>query len=130
MAAFVRGLQRSRVDAVRKHFPGHGSTELDSHLELPVVTGDLAAALEPFRAAIAAGVETIMTAHVVVPELGDEPATLNRRVVSGLLREELGFDGVVVADALEMRAVSATVGVEAAAVRALCAGGRSALCRS
>ncbi len=122
VAAFVRGLQRSRVAACAKHFPGHGSTELDSHLELPVVTGDLAAALEPFRAAIAAGVETIMTAHVVVPELGDEPATLNRRVVSGLLREELGFDGVVVADALEMRAVSATVGVEAAAVRALCAG--------
>ena len=63
-----------------------------------------------------------MTAHVVVPELGDEPATLNPRIVRGLLREELGFDGVVVADALEMRAVSATVGVEAAAVRALRAG--------
>lgn len=63
-----------------------------------------------------------MTAHVVVPELGDEPATLNPRVVGGLLRDELGFDGVVVADALEMRAVSATVGVEAAAVRALRAG--------
>ena len=122
VAAFVRGLQRSRVAACAKHFPGHGATELDSHLELPVVTGDLAAALEPFRAAIDAGVETIMTAHVVVPELGDEPATLNQRVVSGLLREELGFDGVVVADALEMRAVSATVGVEAAAVRALRAG--------
>ncbi len=122
VAAFVRGLQRSRVAACAKHFPGHGATELDSHLELPVVTGDLAAALEPFRAAIAAGVKTIMTAHVVVPELGDDPATLNRRVVSGLLREELGFDGVVVADALEMRAVSATVGVEAAAVRALRAG--------
>jgi len=67
-------------------------------------------------------VQTIMTAHVVVPDLGDEPATLSRRIVEGLLREELGFRGVVVADALEMRAVSATVGVEAAAVRALRAG--------
>ncbi len=95
---------------------------MDSHLELPVVTGDLAAALEPFRAAVDAGVQTVMTAHVVVPELGDAPATLNERVVTGILRDELGFDGVVVADALEMRAVSATVGVEAAAVRALAAG--------
>jgi beta-N-acetylhexosaminidase len=122
VAAFVRGLQRSRVAACAKHFPGHGATELDSHLELPVVTGDLDAALLPFRAAVEAGVRTIMTAHVVVPELGDAPATLNPRIVTGLLREELGFEGVVVADALEMRAVSATVGVEAAAVRALQSG--------
>ncbi|HEX6762948.1 MAG TPA: glycoside hydrolase family 3 N-terminal domain-containing protein [Gaiellaceae bacterium] len=122
VAAFVRGLQRARVAACAKHFPGHGATEADSHLELPVVTGDPAAGLEPFRAAIGAGVRTIMTAHVVVPSLGDEPATLNPRIVTGLLREELGFDGLVVADALEMRAVSATVGVEAAAVRALRAG--------
>ena len=122
VAALVRGLQRSRVAACAKHFPGHGATELDSHLELPVVTGDFRAGLEPFRAAIAAGVKTIMTAHVVVPELGDQPATLNERIVRGLLREELGYDGLVVADALEMRAVSATVGVEAAAVGALRAG--------
>jgi beta-N-acetylhexosaminidase len=122
VAAFVRGLQRSRVAACAKHFPGHGATELDSHLELPVVTGDFTSALLPFRAAVEAGVQTIMTAHVVVPELGDAPATLNPRIVTGLLREELGFEGVVVADALEMRAVSATVGVEAAAVRALRAG--------
>jgi beta-N-acetylhexosaminidase len=122
VAAFVRGLQRSRVAACAKHFPGHGATEGDSHLELPVVTGDPTAGLEPFRAAIAAGVRTIMTAHVVVPAFGDEPATLNGQILTGLLRDELGFDGVVVADALEMRAVSATVGVEAAAVRALRAG--------
>jgi beta-N-acetylhexosaminidase len=122
VAAFVRGLQRSGVAACAKHFPGHGATEQDSHLELPVVTGDLAAALEPFRAAIDAGVRTIMTAHVVVPALGDEPATLNHRVVDELLRTELGYDGLVVADALEMRAVSATFGVEAAAVRAIRAG--------
>jgi beta-N-acetylhexosaminidase len=122
VAAFVRGLQRSGVAACAKHFPGHGATEQDSHLELPVVTGDLAVALEPFRAAIDAGVRSIMTAHVVVPALGDEPATLNHRVVDELLRTELGYDGLVVADALEMRAVSATFGVEAAAVRAIRAG--------
>jgi beta-N-acetylhexosaminidase len=122
VAAFVRGLQRSRVAACAKHFPGHGATEQDSHLELPVVTGDLASALEPFQAAIDAGVRTIMTAHVVVPALGEEPATLNHRVIDELLRKELGFEGLVVADALEMRAVSATFGVEAAAVRALRAG--------
>jgi beta-N-acetylhexosaminidase len=121
-AAFIRGLQRFHVAACAKHFPGHGATEQDSHLELPVVTGNLEAALEPFRAAIAAGVRTIMTAHVRVPSLGPDPATLNERVVGGLLREELGFRGVVMADALEMRGVSATVGVEEAAVRALTAG--------
>jgi len=121
-AAFVRGLQRFRVAACAKHFPGHGATEQDSHLELPVVTGELDDALEPFRAAIGAGVQTVMTAHVRVPSLGDIPATLNGRVVHDLLRLELGFGGVVVADALEMRGVSATIGVEEAAVAALRAG--------
>jgi beta-N-acetylhexosaminidase len=122
VAAFVRGLQRLHVAACAKHFPGHGATEQDSHLELPVVTGDLDAALEPFRAAVAAGVQSIMTAHVRVPQLGQAPATLNDRAIRGLLREELGFGGVVLADALEMKALSATVGVEAAAVTALAAG--------
>ena len=122
VAAFVRGLQRLHVAACAKHFPGHGATEQDSHLELPVVTGDLDAALEPFRAAVAAGVQSIMTAHVRIPQLGPAPATLNGRVIRGLLREELGFGGVVLADALEMKAISGTVGVEAAAVAALDAG--------
>jgi beta-N-acetylhexosaminidase len=121
-AAFVRGTQRAGVAACAKHFPGHGSTTQDSHLELATVTGDVEDGLEPFRAAIDAGVQTIMTAHVRVPAFGDEPATLNRALVTGLLREELGFDGVVFADALEMKAVSATVGVEEGAVRALRAG--------
>jgi beta-N-acetylhexosaminidase len=122
VAAFVRGLQRIHVAACAKHFPGHGATEQDSHLELPVVTGDLDAALEPFRAAVAAGVQSIMTAHVRIPQLGPAPATLNDRAIRGLLREELGFRGVVLADALEMKALSGTVGVEAAAVTALAAG--------
>ena len=122
VAAFVRGLQRLHVAACAKHFPGHGATEQDSHLELPVVTGELQPALAPFRAAVAAGVQSIMTAHVRVPELGPEPATLNARALRELLREELGFDGVIVADALEMKALSATFGVEAAAVSCLAAG--------
>ena len=122
VAAFVRGTQSRRVAACAKHFPGHGSTEQDSHLELPVVTGDVEAGLEPFRAAIAAGVRTIMTAHVRVPSLDDAPATLSGAIVQGLLRNELGYNGVVMADALEMKAVSATVGVEESAVRALGAG--------
>jgi beta-N-acetylhexosaminidase len=122
VAAFVLGTQSRRVAACAKHFPGHGSTEQDSHLELPVVTGDVAAGLEPFRAAIAAGVRTIMTAHVRVPSLDDAPATLSGAIVQGLLRDELGYTGVVMADALEMKAVSATVGIEESAVRALGAG--------
>jgi len=122
VAAFVRGLQSAGVAACAKHFPGHGSTVQDSHLELPTVTGDLAAGLEPFRAAIAAGVKTIMTAHVRVPAYGDAPATVNAKLVQGLLRDELGFDGVVFADALEMKGLSASVGVEEGAVLALAAG--------
>ena len=122
VAAFVRGTQSRRVAACAKHFPGHGATEKDSHLELPVVTGDVDAGLAPFRAAIAADVRTIMTAHVRVPALGDTPATLSSAVVQGLLRDELGYGGVVLADALEMKAVSETVGIEQSAVRALRAG--------
>jgi beta-N-acetylhexosaminidase len=122
VAAYVRGTQSFHVAACAKHFPGHGATEQDSHLELPTITGDVEAGLEPFRAAIAAGVQTIMTAHVRVPELDDAPATLSPRIVQGLLRETLGFDGLVLADALEMKAVSVTVGIEESAVRALAAG--------
>ncbi|MDX6475656.1 MAG: beta-N-acetylhexosaminidase [Gaiellaceae bacterium] len=119
VAAFVRGTQRHRVAACAKHFPGHGSTEQDSHLELPTLVGEIEAGLEPFRAAIAAGVRTIMTAHVRVRDL---PATVDRAIVTDLLREELGFDGVVMADALEMKGVSAELGVEQAAIQALEAG--------
>ena len=119
VAAFVRGTQSHHVAACAKHFPGHGSTEQDSHLELPTLVGDVAAGLEPFRAAIAAGVQTIMTAHVRVDDL---PATVDPRIVTDLLRGELGFEGVVMADALEMKGVSASLGVEQAAIRALEAG--------
>ncbi len=122
VTAFVTGTQRQGVAACAKHFPGHGDTAVDSHLDLPVVAGDLEAALAPFRAAIAAGVRAVMTGHLLVPALDELPATLSPRILSGLLREELGFDGLVVTDALEMRAISARVGVEEGAVLALVAG--------
>jgi beta-N-acetylhexosaminidase len=124
VAAYVRGIERCGVAACAKHFPGHGSTEQDSHLELPSLVGDLEDGLPPFRAAIDAGVRSIMTAHIRVAEL---PATLDPAIIQRLLREELGFDGVVMADALEMKGVSATFGVERSAVMALEAGA-DALC--
>jgi beta-N-acetylhexosaminidase len=122
VAAFVTGTQRIGVAACAKHFPGHGDTAVDSHLELPTVEGERREALLPFRAAIEAGVACIMTGHLLVPELDDAPATLSPRIVSGLLRDELGFDGLVLSDALEMRAISWTVGLEEGALKALEAG--------
>jgi beta-N-acetylhexosaminidase len=125
VAAFVRGLQGAGVAACAKHFPGHGDTRQDSHHELPTIEPDAAAfdaALVPFRAAVEAGARSIMTAHIRVPALDDAPATLSRPLLHGLLRGELGFDGAIATDALEMRAVSDTVGVEEGAVRSLAAG--------
>ncbi|HEY7794727.1 MAG TPA: glycoside hydrolase family 3 N-terminal domain-containing protein [Gaiellaceae bacterium] len=127
VAAFVRGTQRQGVAACAKHFPGHGDAAVDSHLDLPTVGGDLEAALLPFRAAIEAGVQAVMTAHLLVPELDTLPATLSRRILTDLLRAELGFEGLVITDALEMRAISGGAGVEEAAVLALAAGA-DALC--
>ena len=126
-AAFVRGTQSAGVVACAKHFPGHGDTDVDSHLELPTVPSVTEEALLPFRAVIDAGVLSIMTAHIHVVSLGDEPATTSPRVLQRLLREELGFIGMVMTDALEMRAISETVGMEEGAVRALQAGA-DALC--
>jgi beta-N-acetylhexosaminidase len=130
VGAFVSGLQESGVAACAKHFPGHGDTLEDSHVELPTVERDVeatAAMLLPFRAAIEAGARAVMTAHIRVAGLDDAPATLSPAVIGGLLRGELGYEGVVITDALEMRAVSATVGAEEGAVRALKAGA-DALC--
>jgi beta-N-acetylhexosaminidase len=130
VGAFVDGLQSIGVAACVKHFPGHGETTADSHLELPVADADVATlrerALPPFEAAIAAGARSMMTAHVRFTALADEPATLSP-VVIGLLRSELGFDGVVMTDALEMQGVGGPAGIDAAAVRALVAGA-DALC--
>ncbi|WDZ82224.1 glycoside hydrolase family 3 protein [Micromonospora cathayae] len=126
-AAWVRGLQAGGVAACAKHFPGHGDTRVDSHHDLPRITADRArldtGELVPFRAAIAAGVQAVMTGHLVVPALDPIlPATLSRAVLTDLLRDELGFHGVVVTDAVEMRAVADTHGLTGAAVRALTAG--------
>ena len=126
-AAAVAGLQAAGVAACAKHFPGHGSTEVDSHLGVPTVAASLdllrARELPPFAASIAAGVLAVMTAHLRVPELtGTEPATLSRAALTGLLRREMGFAGVIVTDALEMKGASGTFGVPEAAVRSLDAG--------
>ncbi|MGC4893624.1 glycoside hydrolase family 3 protein [Micromonospora sp. DT31] len=126
-AAWVRGLQAGGVAACAKHFPGHGDTRVDSHHDLPRIGGDRArldaVELAPFRAAVAAGAQAVMTGHLLVPALDpDLPATLSPRVLGGLLREEMGFGGVVVTDAVEMRAVADRYGFAGAAVRALVAG--------
>jgi beta-N-acetylhexosaminidase len=124
-AAFVRGLQSAGVAACAKHFPGHGATRTDSHVDLPTVDADLDTVrrrdLAPFAAAVDAGVRCVLTAHVVYPALDAEPATMSRRWMS-LLRDELGFDGVVVSDALDMQAISRRVGRGPGAVAALRAG--------
>jgi beta-N-acetylhexosaminidase len=130
VGAFVRGLQSVGVAACAKHFPGHGETVGDSHLELPTSDAPLETlrerALPPFAAAVGAGVRVVMTAHIRFSALGDEPATWNARAVS-LLRDELAFDGVVMTDALEMQGAGGPAGVAEAAVRALVAGA-DALC--
>jgi beta-N-acetylhexosaminidase len=119
VAAAVRGTQRLGVAACAKHFPGHGSTVEDSHLSLPALVGPVEAGLEPFRAAIAADAASIMSAHIKV---NADAATLDRAVLRDLLRGELGFDGVIVADALEMKGVSSRHDVADAAVLAVEAG--------
>ncbi|WP_173923640.1 glycoside hydrolase family 3 protein [Agromyces sp. Marseille-P2726] len=126
-AAWVRGLQQTGIAASAKHFPGHGDTAEDSHLALPVVDVSLdelrARELVPFRAAIAAGARTIMTSHLLLSRIDREhPATLSPRLVRGLLREELAFDGVIVTDALDMAGASGERGIPEAAVQALVAG--------
>jgi len=127
VAAFVEGLQGEGVAAVAKHFPGHGDTDTDSHLALPTLPYDMArleaVELAPFRAAIQAGASGVMSAHIVVPTLDAEvPATLSRPVLTGLLREKLGFEGVIFTDALDMKAISERYGPTEAAVRAVAAG--------
>jgi beta-glucosidase len=126
-AAFLRGAQAEGVLCCAKHFPGHGDTASDSHLELPLLGHSRerleAVELPPFRAAIAAGVASVMTAHLLLEALdGERPATLAPAVLDGLLRRDLGFEGLVVTDALVMEAITAHHGPGEAALLAFTAG--------
>ncbi|MFB0628452.1 glycoside hydrolase family 3 protein [Streptomyces sp. AB3(2024)] len=127
-AAQVRGYQAAGVAATAKHFPGHGDTETDSHVGLPVMRHTRAQWEEldepPFRAVVKAGVDAVMTAHIVFPALdpSGDPATLSRPIVTGILRERLGFRGVVVTDALDMAGVRQKYGDDRVPVLALKAG--------
>jgi beta-N-acetylhexosaminidase len=125
--AIIEGLQDNGIAACGKHFPGHGDTSVDSHLELPLVEHppDRIRRVEcvPFRDAIRANVAFIMTAHVLVPALDEErPATLSPRIVQTILREELAYSGVVLSDDLEMKAIAKTYSVADATVQAIAAG--------
>lgn len=126
-AAYVTGLQSAGVAACTKHFPGHGDTAIDSHHALPRIDADESVLLErelrPFRAAIAAGTRAVMTAHILVPALDpDLPATLSHRVLTDLLRGELGYTGLIVTDGMEMQAIAGTYGIERGSVLAVAAG--------
>ncbi len=126
-AVLVRALEAEGVAACGKHFPGHGDTSLDSHLELPVVEHEprrlQEVELRPFRAAIEAGVAAIMTAHVRYPALDESsPATLSRALITGLLRNELEYDGLVVTDDMAMGAIAKHRAAAPAAVEAVGAG--------
>lgn len=129
VAAFVRGVEENGGLATAKHFPGHGDTSTDSHLDLPAVSGDRAhldrVELAPFRAAIAAGASTIMTGHLSVPALEPDPnvpATMSPKIMTDLLRGQLGFDGLVVTDALDMGGVTVRYPPGEVAVRSILAG--------
>src|SRR6267143_6456724 len=126
--AYVKGLRDHGMLATLKHFPGHGDTQTDSHLGLPVITADYrrldTLELVPFRAGIAAGADVVMSAHIAFPAVtgSDDPATLSAAVLTGVLRDSLHFAGLVVTDALTMGAIVAKYGAGEATVRAFIAG--------
>jgi beta-N-acetylhexosaminidase len=121
-AALVRGLQSTGVAATVKHFPGHGESDLDPHVAFPVRDAIAARDLMPFEAAVEAGALAAMSAHVVVREHGTLPATLTRAILTDLLRDRLGFSGVLFTDCLQMDAIARGVGTARGAVLALAAG--------
>jgi beta-glucosidase-like glycosyl hydrolase/CubicO group peptidase (beta-lactamase class C family) len=129
VSAFVSGVEENGGIATAKHFPGHGDTAADSHIDLPVIRADRARleSLEfvPFRAAIAAGVGSVMTGHLNVPALEPDPntpATLSQNILTGVLRIELGFEGLVITDAMDMGGITVRFSPGEAAVRAVAAG--------
>jgi beta-glucosidase-like glycosyl hydrolase len=127
-AAYIEGIQESRCVAVGKHFPGHGDTDKDSHLTLPVIRYDMkrlsSVELVPFKKAIRAGVDGIMTAHIAYPAIlgNNEPATVSKRILTGLLREQMGFQGLVITDDMEMHAISRRQDMGEATVTSVLAG--------
>ncbi|MGP3982722.1 glycoside hydrolase family 3 protein [Streptomyces sp. KR80] len=131
-AAYIEGLQDAGVAACTKHFPGHGDTNVDSHHDLPHIDADLdtlcSRELVPFRAAVEAGTKAVMSAHILLPSLDpSSPVTLSRSALGGLLRASvteggLGFEGLIVTDGMEMRAISAIYGIERGSVLAIAAG--------
>lgn len=124
--AFIAGVHEAGIAACAKHFPGHGDVAVDSHLDLPYVDrwAEEVATVElpPFVAAIEAGVDLVMSAHIVFSDYDTVPATLSRRVLTGLLREELGFTGVITTDALEMRGITSERSIPDAVVASVAAG--------
>jgi beta-N-acetylhexosaminidase len=127
--AAMKGMQDAGVITSLKHFPGHGDTDLDSHLELPTITHDInrlhEVELVPFKECIAEGADTVMSAHVYFPAIEKRdgvPATLSKAVITGLLRDTLGFQGVVTTDCMEMKAIADTIGTPRGAVEAIKAG--------
>jgi beta-N-acetylhexosaminidase len=129
VAAAVQGAHDAGMICTLKHFPGHGDTAIDSHLALPTIPYGMqrlqTLELIPFKSGIAAGADCVMTAHIAFPAITGQdtlPATVSPAIVRGLLRQQLGFDGVIISDCLEMDAVAETIGVERAAVLALQSG--------
>ncbi|WP_114569731.1 beta-N-acetylhexosaminidase [Exiguobacterium flavidum] len=125
--AWMRGLAEADVVPVVKHFPGHGDTTVDSHVSLPKISKSRKQIEEmelvPFRKAISAGADVVMVAHILYPVLDPEkPSSLSKKIVGGLLRDDLGFDGVVITDDLAMGAISESYGTEEAALTSLLAG--------
>ena len=126
---YINGLQETGVVACGKHFPGHGDTSVDSHHDLPVIEHGYdrlnEVELKPFREAISAGIDSIMTAHIAFPELTSEadlPATLSRKILTGILREKLGFEGMIITDCMEMNGIVGTYGTVPAGVMTIQAG--------
>lgn len=129
LAAMVQGMQTTGVMATLKHFPGHGDTNADSHIELPILYDNRQqleqAELMPFRAGIGAGAEAVMVGHLWLPELDPTPslpASLSHPIATGILREELGFDGIIMTDALDMDAIDTAYTLPVASVMAIQAG--------
>jgi beta-N-acetylhexosaminidase len=129
VSAAVRGIQAGGMAATAKHFPGHGDTETDSHLSLPTITASWqrfdSLELVPFRSAVSAGVDAIMSAHIALPALdpgASRPGTLSPAILTGILQDSLGFKGLITTDALDMGAIAKEIGSDEAVIRAFEAG--------